>query len=80
MVYEEIGDFTTTDWTIFGIGVGLIVIGAFLSGNEKMKTVLMIWDRRNFVGFSLMMGLGLLGACFQSARRRQPDHSWRELA
>jgi hypothetical protein len=61
MVYEEIGDFTTTDWTIFGLGITLLAIGIFLSG-QKMKTVLMVWDRRNFVGFSTMMGLGLLGA------------------
>lgn len=61
MAYEEIGDLTTTDWTLFGIGAGLLFIGIFLSG-QKIENILGIWSRRNFVGFSVLAGIGTLGA------------------
>ena len=61
MAYEEFGDLTTTDWTLFGIGAGLLFIGIFLSG-QKIENILGIWSRRNFVGFSVLAGIGTLGA------------------
>lgn len=61
--YDTLADFTTTDWTFFGVGIALLVLGIFVAGrkNEDGPLGLMLWSGTNFSTFCLSAGLGILG-------------------